>query len=403
MIIKKLPIEFERARPVMQQIEAAGFEAYFVGGSVRDTILNKPIHDVDIATSAYPEEIKHIFNHTVDTGIEHGTVMIFDHGEGYETTTFRTESGYQDYRRPDHVTFVRSLQADLQRRDFTINALAMKENGTIIDLFNGLHDLKVGVIRAVGDPQARFNEDALRMMRAVRFASQLDFKIEKKTLAGIKDHAELLSKIAVERTRVEMEKLLMGENPASGIISLVDTGLFNYCPMLSNFKSGLTQLITLDNWNLSSEVEVWSLLCYSFFLHGKQINEFLRQWKTSNQVISDTEVIVQAVSSLLEGELLPEVLYHTGRQRLVSANKIANLFGGKVDTDAVIKSYEQLPIKSKKELALNGSQLIQATDIKPGPLVGKILTQLETKVVNEDLPNNVDDLVVAAQKMAKED
>ena len=168
MIIKHLPPIFEPARPVLQKIEDAGFEAYFVGGCVRDTILGDSIHDIDIATSAYPSEIKAIFNRTVDTGIEHGTVMILDHGTGYETTTFRTESGYQDYRRPDKVTFVRSLSEDLKRRDFTINALALKENGEVIDLFNGLDDLKHHLIKAVGDPNERFHEDALRMMRAVR-------------------------------------------------------------------------------------------------------------------------------------------------------------------------------------------------------------------------------------------
>ncbi|KRM11540.1 CCA tRNA nucleotidyltransferase [Paucilactobacillus suebicus] len=403
MIIKKLPEEFEQARPVMQRIEQAGFEAYFVGGSVRDTILKKPIHDVDIATSAYPEEVKHIFNHTVDTGIEHGTVMILDHGKGYETTTFRTESGYQDYRRPDQVTFVRSLKEDLQRRDFTINALAMKENGAVIDLFSGLKDLKNGIIRAVGDPQARFNEDALRMMRAVRFSSQLDFKIEKKTLAGIADHAQLLEKIAVERTRVELEKMLLGDNPANGITQLLETGLYKYCPMLEHFKSGLAEIVTLNKWDLSNDTEVWSLLCYSFFLEGKQINDFLRQWKTSNQVITDTTVIVSAISSLLEDEIIPEVLYETGRDRLVSANKISNLFGGELTTKEVLEAYDNLPIKSKKELAINGGQLINGAQLNPGPMIGQTLQRLETMVVNDEIPNSTDELMSAAVKMLKED
>ncbi len=194
MQIKNLPREFEIARPIVQNIEEAGFEAYFVGGSVRDTVLGLDIHDVDIASSAYPAEIKKIFKHTVDTGIEHGTVMVLDHGNGYEITTFRTESGYQDYRRPDKVTFVRSLAEDLKRRDFTINALAMKENGEIIDLFDGLTDLKNNLIKAVGNPEERFHEDALRMMRAVRFASKLDFMVEVNTLNAIKNHSELLEK-----------------------------------------------------------------------------------------------------------------------------------------------------------------------------------------------------------------
>ena len=142
MKIENLPSEFIDARKVLQVIEQNGFEAYFVGGSVRDTLLNLPIHDVDMATSAYPAEIKKIFKRTIDTGIEHGTVTVmFDH-KGFEITTFRTESGYQDFRRPDKVTFIRSLKEDLKRRDFTINAFAMKENGEVIDLFNGMEDLQ---------------------------------------------------------------------------------------------------------------------------------------------------------------------------------------------------------------------------------------------------------------------
>ncbi len=401
MIIKKLPQEFEQARPVMQQIEAAGFEAYFVGGSVRDTILNKPIHDVDIATSAYPEEIKQIFHRTVDTGIEHGTVMILDHGKGYETTTFRTESGYQDFRRPDEVTFVRSLQEDLQRRDFTINALAMKEDGTVIDLFNGLKDLKAGMIRAVGTPQERFHEDALRMMRAIRFASQLDFKIEKKTLAGIQENAALLSKIAVERTRVELEKLLLGENPVNGISALIETNLYEYCPMLAHFKSGLTQLLALNDWHLNSETEAWSLLSYAFFLQGKQVTTFLKAWKTSNQVLEDTQAIVSAISPLLEGEPSKLLLYHTGRERLASANKIANLFGGEIDTPELLEQYDQLPIKSKKQLAINGGQLMKQANLTPGPMIGTILTQLETAVVNGEMENKLESLLEEAKNIAK--
>ena len=327
--------------------------------------------------------------------------MILDHGKGYETTTFRTESGYQDFRRPDEVTFVRSLQEDLQRRDFTINALAMKEDGTVIDLFNGLKDLKAGMIRAVGTPQERFHEDALRMMRAIRFASQLDFKIEKKTLAGIQENAALLSKIAVERTRVELEKLLLGENPINGISALIETNLYEYCPMLAHFKSGLTQLLALNDWHLSSETEVWSLLSYAFFLQGKQVTTFLKAWKTSNQVLEDTQAIVSAVSPLLEGEPSKLLLYHTGRERLASANKIANLFGGEIDTPELLEQYDQLPIKSKKQLAINGGQLMKQANLTPGPMIGTILTQLETAVVNGEMENKLESLLEEAKNIAK--
>ena len=247
MILTQLPAAFQEAKPIIETIEAAGFEAYFVGGCVRDTILGKPLHDVDIATSAFPAEVKQLFKRTVDTGIEHGTVMILDHGNGYETTTFRTESGYQDFRRPDQVTFVRSLKEDLKRRDFTINALAMTAKGEVIDLFDGLADLKRGVLRAVGVAEERFHEDALRMMRAVRFASQLDFAIEPQTQQAITDNAALLTKIAVERTRVEWEKLLMGQHPDAGLKSLLTTGLYQYMPMMAAQKPMLQQLLALPD------------------------------------------------------------------------------------------------------------------------------------------------------------
>ncbi|MCL2858873.1 MAG: CCA tRNA nucleotidyltransferase, partial [Streptococcaceae bacterium] len=182
MNLQVLPKEFVQALSVLEKIKSAGYEAYFVGGSVRDALLNRQIHDVDIASSAYPEEIKQIFPYTIDVGIEHGTILVLmgkEQSDQYEVTTFRTESTYTDYRRPDAVDFVRDLGEDLKRRDFTINAFAMDTDGTIIDQFDGLTDLKEKCIRAVGQATDRFNEDALRIMRAMRFSASLDFDIEK--------------------------------------------------------------------------------------------------------------------------------------------------------------------------------------------------------------------------------
>src|SRR5699024_1116338 len=179
-IENKLSIDEEiiRAVPVLNKIIEAYFESYFVGGSVRDHLLNLEVNDVDIATSALPHEIKQIFKRTVDVGIEHGTVLVLYNDESYEITTFRTESTYKDFRRPDSVTFVRSLREDLKRRDFTMNAIAVDIDGHVFDPYEGIKDLKAEIIRAVGNPHERFREDALRMMRAVRFAAQLDFEIE---------------------------------------------------------------------------------------------------------------------------------------------------------------------------------------------------------------------------------
>ncbi|HES5164132.1 TPA: CCA tRNA nucleotidyltransferase, partial [Streptococcus pyogenes] len=162
MKLMTMPSEFQKALPILTKIKEAGYEAYFVGGSVRDVLLERPIHDVDIATSSYPEETKAIFNRTVDVGIEHGTVLVLENGGEYEITTFRTEDVYVDYRRPSQVSFVRSLEEDLKRRDFTVNALALDENGQVIDKFRGLIDLKQKRLRAVGKAEERFEEDALR-------------------------------------------------------------------------------------------------------------------------------------------------------------------------------------------------------------------------------------------------
>ncbi len=402
MILKNLPAIFEPARPVLQRIEQAGFEAYFVGGCVRDTILGDHIHDIDIATSAYPSEIKAIFNRTVDTGIEHGTVMILDHGTGYETTTFRTESGYQDYRRPDHVTFVRSLAEDLKRRDFTINALALKENGEVIDLFNGLTDLKHHLIRAVGKPEERFHEDALRMMRAVRFASKLDFNIDTATEQGIKDNAPLLAKIAVERIRVEFEKMLMGQNPASGLAKFLETGLYRYCPGLDHQQAKIAALLPLSKWQLSSDAQVWSLMAWQLSLSRQGISSFLKSWKTSNDLIKAVQKRVPAIQAIRAGKVDNLIIFKTGLQGLLDANAVAKVFGWGMPEQQLRDQFAQLPIKSANQLAVNGGQLIKQAGIKPGPLLGQIIYQLTESVVSGELPNQTDQLISMAQKIAKE-
>lgn len=400
MIIKKLPPIFEPARPVLQKIEQAGFEAYFVGGCVRDTILGDPIHDIDIATSAYPSEIKQIFKRTVDTGIEHGTVMILDHGVGYETTTFRTESGYQDFRRPDNVTFVRSLAEDLQRRDFTINALALRENGEVVDLFDGLGDLQRRLIRAVGDPNERFHEDALRMMRAVRFASKLDFVIDRPTLEGINANAHLLAKIAVERIRVELEKMFLGQNPPAGLKDFLETGLYQYCPGLKAARQQLGLLLVNGNgWALTNVDQVWALLAVQLGLSGKQAAKFLRTWKTSNETIRQVGKIILAVNALRQKQVTPDLMFTVGWPALSDANQVAAVNGWQQAAASLKKQYDELPIKTAKELAVDGRILIQEAGLKPGPALGKVLNTLVEDVVNGRLANDKAELLQRAASL----
>ncbi|MGZ4122657.1 MAG: CCA tRNA nucleotidyltransferase, partial [Tumebacillaceae bacterium] len=194
---------------VVEMLETAGFEAYLVGGCVRDRLLGRELDDYDITTSALPEEVQALFPHTVPTGIKHGTVTVIMEIDRYQVTTFRTDGEYEDGRRPSDVTFVRNLVEDLARRDFTINAMALGRDGTLHDPFGGQADLQNGLIRAVGDPMKRFGEDALRMLRAIRFAAQLRFVIEERTLAAIYYEAQTLKQIAKERVREEWQKMLL--------------------------------------------------------------------------------------------------------------------------------------------------------------------------------------------------
>ncbi|KRL85510.1 tRNA nucleotidyltransferase poly(A) polymerase [Lacticaseibacillus pantheris DSM 15945 = JCM 12539 = NBRC 106106] len=375
--------QFQAAVPILRRIEDAGFEAYFVGGCVRDALLGLPIHDVDIATSAYPAEVKGIFRRTVDTGIQHGTVTVLDHGAGYEVTTFRTESGYQDFRRPDSVQFVRSLKEDQLRRDFTVNALAARHDGTVIDNFDGLTDLHNHVLRAVGRPDDRFGEDALRMMRAVRFQSQLGFALEPATAQGISDNAPLLQHIAVERIASEFTRLLLGIDRRAGLQTLIDTDLYRYCPQLADARAALNHLAALPDTQLQDPAVAWTLMVV---LVGAPVNRFLRAWKQSNDLIA-TVSAAAAIWPLL-GDTIPDhwALYTAGRTGLRIALEAYVHVHPDFNSTPVQAAYDALAIHDKGELALTGSDLIQA-GMQPGRAMGQALRRAEEAVVAGSVPN----------------
>lgn len=203
----------EKVTKIITALEAAGYEAYAVGGCVRDSILGREPDDWDITTSAKPAEVKRLFSRTVDTGIKHGTVTVLLEGESFEVTTYRIDGAYEDGRHPSEVSFTASLREDLRRRDFTINAMAYNGKDGLVDLYGGLADLEAGVIRCVGKAAERFDEDALRMLRAVRFSAQLGYRIEEDTGAAIRSLAPNLQKISAERIRAELVKLVTSPHP----------------------------------------------------------------------------------------------------------------------------------------------------------------------------------------------
>ena len=203
----------DNVRFIIKQLQDEGYEAYAVGGCVRDSYLGIVPNDWDITTSALPMQVKSLFRRTIDVGIEHGTVKIMIGDEGYEVTTYRIDGEYEDSRHPKEVTFTKNLEEDLRRRDFTINAMAYSEKTGIIDLYNGIEDLENGIIRAVGNPEERFSEDALRMLRALRFSARFGYTIEEKTQEAIQKLAPTLANISAERIREEMEKLICSDHP----------------------------------------------------------------------------------------------------------------------------------------------------------------------------------------------
>ena len=203
----------EKVKVIIQTLEAAGYEAYAVGGCVRDSVLGRIPADWDITTSALPEQVKELFHRTIDTGIEHGTVTVMMDKEGFEVTTYRIDGEYRDHRHPEQVNFTGELKEDLRRRDFTINAMAYNDRCGMVDAFGGIEDLKHGVIRCVGVDGERFEEDALRILRAVRFAAQLGFEIEKETADAARALAGNLKDISAERIQTELVKLLVSPHP----------------------------------------------------------------------------------------------------------------------------------------------------------------------------------------------
>lgn len=401
--------KFTAALPVLEIIHDHGHEAYFVGGCIRDTLLALPIHDIDIATSAFPVEIQAIFPKHFDVGLEHGTVMVWYEGATYEVTTFRTESEYQDYRRPLTVEFVQSLAEDLKRRDFTMNALAMTSAGEIIDYFGGQADIENKCIRAVGCPKERFSEDALRMMRAVRFASQLDFQVEQKTMAALTDSAPLLKKIAVERILVEMNKLWSGVNWQRGIALLLASNLVNFCPALSDFSPSLKQMgqqldadIKLPNSNFA-----WAVLLYFDYksqtnpaqsAQTLKVSSFTKAWKMSNADAAEIQAITEALIFRAENNFWTNwQLYQWGEALCLQIEHfIANqqqhhsgfgvLFSA-ANPARVNQIWANLPIYSLKELAIDGKVIIAEFAPQDKRLIGQALKFCETQVVTGQVAN----------------
>ena len=370
---------------VIDRIEKNGFEAVIVGGAVRDHLLQRKVNDIDVATSALPFEVKEIFSSTVDVGIEHGTVLVLDEGEPIEVTTYRTEGTYSDFRRPEEVAFVRNLEEDLQRRDFTINAMAFTKDGQVIDLYDGKDDLENKIIRAVGDPNVRFREDALRMLRAIRFGAQLGFSIEEKTLKAIQIDSDLIDFIANERISMEMAKVWKSKYVYYGLQLLIESNLSKF--LVGHFAD------LLEHWRTfkAEKPEVgWAYLCLLNRLEMQDIVDFYRLSNKDKTFIRKTlnafDALRQKWTAMdyfsYELKVL-ETAYDFARWQNI------NLPFDKEEIQGVKNS---LPIQSIDQLAINGNHLISWTTRKRGPWIKVALDAAIIAVLNEYVENEEDKL-----------
>ncbi len=379
---------FTHPTSIIQLLKQHGYEAYFVGGAVRDIIIGREAGDIDIATSATPDEVKELFPHTLEIGIEHGTVVVMKDKIPYEVTTFRSESEYSDFRRPNSVKFIRSLHEDLQRRDFTMNAIAMTEDGKRIDLFNGELAIKKKIIETVGNAKERFSEDALRMLRAIRFASQLHFTLAESTKKAIIKNGSLLSHVSVERITMEIEKIFASAYAKVGFQLISETNICDHFPTFQ--QKELFHKLTQLNWGaLQTNSERWAVLvCLE--------NQSLKTWKLPKKIIKETQMIKEwltKVSVFKDWTLLH--LYDSDINLAVSIERVRSVLSGedvKKNVAYVEQKIKELPIKSRHELAINGDMLMAFRNKEAGSWIKTELRLIEEAVVMKVVANEIEEI-----------
>jgi len=436
-----------KVKRIIETLEEAGYEAYVVGGCVRDSILNRNPDDWDITTSALPMEVKALFPVTIDTGLQHGTVTILMDKETFEVTTYRLDGEYEDGRHPKDVTFTPSLEEDLKRRDFTINAMAYNETKGLVDLFDGMGDIERKIIRAVGEPDKRFEEDALRVMRAVRFSAQLGYEIEDETAMAIKRHAVSLSRISAERIQVELTKLLTSDNP-DYIRKAYDLGITkeilpefdvametpqnnpHHCynvgehtiETLKNIRADKVLRFTMLFHDISKpEAKTTDENGVDHFyghqkLGAKKAHEVLRRLRFDNDTISDvcklveyhdyglkvkpTPAIVRRGINKIGEELFPLFL------EVRKADMLGQGTYQREEKEELLRewkeTYEEVISKkqcvSLKELKVGGRDIMAISKDIKGPIIGEVLDELLDKVLEDPDLNEPETLI----KIAKE-
>lgn len=379
---------FKEANTILDTLQKNGFEAYYVGGSVRDYLMDVSIGDIDITTNALPEDIQNIFPRTIDVGVEHGTVIVVINKTPFEVTTYRTETTYSDYRRPDSVSFTTSIKEDLARRDFTMNAVAMDRMFKIYDPYNGQLSIKNKEIVTVGDPYERFNEDALRMLRAIRFVSQLDFKLNESTFNGIVKLASNVQYISVERIVQELKKLYSGVNVSHAKSLLIHSKILKFIPYYK--KLNIDDIKKTNVHSLINEIIIQQIL--------NENNHFKNELKLSNDEKNNIKESLSLYKNLAENESPIILAYNYNEhiilnlKNIISENNFLNQqYLNQIDDILLEKS--RLTIKSKKDLAVNGNDLMKTLNRHGGPWLKEVLSEIERNVLFNKLDNNYETII----------
>ena len=383
-------------REIFERFSNVGEEAYIVGGSLRDALLGIAPNDFDIATSATPEKTLEIFSdkRVIETGLKHGTVTVLFDGEPVEITTFRVDGSYTDSRRPDSVSFTRSIEDDLSRRDFTVNAMAFNEERGIVDVFGGRDDLCARVIRAVREPELRFSEDALRIMRAFRFSAQLGFSIDEDTLLGAKKTKEGLSKIARERICVEFIKLLTSPSPKEALELMIEYGILPY--VVGDY---LPSKKILDSLSLMQNDDVARLGLFFSDAEQEKIRDVLHSLKCSNKQVTGTLAVARGAKMFVDSSTSATSLIANTGEYAIFAARASRLLGFSADNAEALVLASRAPTKIS-DLNIGGKEII--TLGAKGKQIGEVLDALLKAAMNDPDINEKERLIEIAKGIINE-
>ncbi len=380
----------ETGERILRRLEEAGHEAYFVGGFVRDFLMGRITKDIDITTSARPDDVKKLFSRTKETGAAFGTLTVLEGGFAFEVTTYRSEGRYDNHRHPGEIAFSDSLEADLSRRDFTINQLVMDHEGRVKDHFDGRKDLEKGLIRTIGDAGKRFEEDALRMLRAFRFQAVLGFSLEEKTARAAGEKRHLIHEISIERVQDELLKLLSAPHARKALRTMLE---ISFAQTL--FGSDKAVSVLAGSRYRFDAVTAFAIMAV---VDGLDIEE----WRFSKSFAAKVETVCSLHEATYQKGFTPLHVFEKGRRASERADRVNRLLGDANSREKIREIDKRLPIRERADLAVKGGDIARAYPVKNPENIGKTHEELLRAVLEGRIENDKESLLQAAARILEE-